>query len=433
MKHINDIEIMAPVGCWESLAAAIEAGATSVYFGIEHLNMRSRSSANFTTQDLHTIVERCQEVGVKTYLTLNTVMYPEDLPLMREIVDHAKLAGVSAIIASDIAALQYAYALGVEVHLSTQLNIANTEALKFYAQFADVVVLARELNMDQVASIYRDIVEQDIRGPKGELIRIEMFCHGALCMAVSGKCYLSLNNYAASANRGACVQICRRGYVVKDKESDLELEVDNQYIMSPKDLKTIHFLNKMLDAGVRVLKIEGRARGAEYVKTVVECYKEAVDLWKQGAFPHPLPKENGEGLLSDEAIEARIEDWNTRLARVFNRGFWDGYYQGQKLGEWTHTYGSRATRKKVFAGKCTNFFKNISVAEFYLEATKEIKEGDELLITGETTGAYELVAKDIHDAQGQLRTDIQKGEYFAIKTEKIVRRGDRIFLLKVEE
>ena len=433
MKHINDIEIMAPVGCWESLAAAIEAGATSVYFGIEYLNMRSRSSANFTTQDLHTIVERCQEVGVKTYLTLNTVMYPEDLPLMREIVDHAKMAGVSAIIASDIAALQYAYAQGVEVHLSTQLNIANTEALKFYAQFADVVVLARELNMDQVASIYQDIVEQDIRGPKGELIRIEMFCHGALCMAVSGKCYLSLNNYAASANRGACVQICRRGYVVKDKESDLELEVDNQYIMSPKDLKTIHFLNKMLDAGVRVLKIEGRARGAEYVKTVVECYKEAVDMWKQGAYSHPLPKGKGEGLLSDEAIEARIEDWNTRLARVFNRGFWDGYYQGQKLGEWTHTYGSRATRKKVFAGKCTNFFKNISVAEFYLEATKEIKEGDELLITGETTGAYELVAKDIHDAKGELRTEIQKGEYFALKTEKIVRRGDRIFLLKVEE
>jgi putative protease len=422
MKHINDIEIMAPVGCWESLAAAIEAGATSVYFGIEYLNMRSRSSANFTTQDLHTIVERCQEVGVKTYLTLNTVMYPEDLPLMREIVDHAKMAGVSAIIASDIAALQYAYAQGVEVHLSTQLNIANTEALKFYAQFADVVVLARELNMDQVASIYRDIVEQDIRGPKGELIRIEMFCHGALCMAVSGKCYLSLNNYAASANRGACVQICRRGYVVKDKESDLELEVDNQYIMSPKDLKTIHFLNKMLDAGVRVLKIEGRARGAEYVKTVVECYKEAVDMWL-----------NNNDIWMTDTIEAHIDNWNTRLARVFNRGFWDGYYQGQKLGEWTHTYGSRATRKKVFAGKCTNFFKNISVAEFYLEAAKEIKEGDELLITGETTGAYELVAKDIHDAKGELRTEIQKGEYFAIKTEKIVRRGDRIFLLKVEE
>ena len=425
MKRISDIEIMAPVGCWESLAAAIEAGATSVYFGIEYLNMRSRSSANFTTQDLHTIVERCQAVGVKTYLTLNTVMYPEDLPLMREIVDHAKIAGVSAIIASDIAALQYAYSQGVEVHLSTQLNIANTEALKFYAQFADVVVLARELNMEQVASIYRDIVEQDIRGPKGELIRIEMFCHGALCMAVSGKCYLSLNNLGASANRGACMQICRRGYVVKDKESNLELEVDNQYIMSPKDLKTIHFLNKMLDAGVRVLKIEGRARGAEYVKTVVECYREAVELWQQG--------DEVMRRLGDEAIEAKIEEWNTRLARVFNRGFWDGYYQGQRLGEWTHKYGSRATRKKVFAGKCTNFFKNISVAEFYLEATPEIREGDELLITGETTGAYELVAKDLHDGKGKLRTDIQKGEYFAIKTDKIVRRGDRIFLLKIDE
>lgn len=417
---------MAPVGCWESLAAAIEAGATSVYFGIEYLNMRSRSSANFTTQDLHTIVERCQAVGVKTYLTLNTVMYPEDLPLMREIVNHAKIAGVSAIIASDIAALQYAYSQGVEVHLSTQLNIANTEALKFYAQYADVVVLARELNMEQVASIYRDIQEQDIRGPKGELIRIEMFCHGALCMAVSGKCYLSLNNLGASANRGACMQICRRGYIVKDKESDLELEVDNQYIMSPKDLKTIHFLNKMLDAGVRVLKIEGRARGAEYVKTVVECYREAVELWEGGNWQLAI----GDGQLD---IEAKIEEWNTRLARVFNRGFWDGYYQGQRLGEWTHKYGSRATRKKVFAGKCTNFFKNISVAEFYLEATQEIREGDELLITGETTGAYELVAKDLHDGNGQLRTDIQKGEYFAIKTDKIVRRGDRLFLLKIDE
>lgn len=417
---------MAPVGCWESLAAAIEAGATSVYFGIEYLNMRSRSSANFTTQDLHTIVERCQAVGVKTYLTLNTVMYPEDLPLMREIVNHAKIAGVSAIIASDIAALQYAYSQGVEVHLSTQLNIANTEALKFYAQYADVVVLARELNMEQVASIYRDIQEQDIRGPKGELIRIEMFCHGALCMAVSGKCYLSLNNLGASANRGACMQICRRGYIVKDKESDLELEVDNQYIMSPKDLKTIHFLNKMLDAGVRVLKIEGRARGAEYVKTVVECYREAVELWEGGNWQLAI----GDGQLD---IEAKIEEWNTRLARVFNRGFWDGYYQGQRLGEWTHKYGSRATRKKVFAGKCTNFFKNISVAEFYLEATQEIREGDELLITGETTGAYKLVAKDLHDGKGQLRTDIQKGEYFAIKTDKIVRRGDRLFLLKIDE
>jgi putative protease len=423
MKDMN-IEIMAPVGCWESLAAAIEAGATSVYFGIEYLNMRSRSSANFTTQDLHTIVARCQEVGVKTYLTLNTVMYPEDLPLMHEIVDNAKQAGVSAIIASDIAALQYAYQQGVEVHLSTQLNIANIEALKFYAQYADVVVLARELNMEQVASIHRDILEQDIRGPKGELIRIEMFCHGALCMAVSGKCYLSLNNLGASANRGACMQICRRGYVVKDKESELELEVDNQYIMSPKDLKTIHFLNKMLDAGVRVLKIEGRARGPEYVKTVVECYKEAVELWLQG---------EGQWPADDEEMEEKIDHWNTRLARVFNRGFWDGYYQGQRLGEWTHKYGSRATRKKVFAGKCTNFFKNISVAEFYLEALPQIQEGDELLITGETTGAYETIAHDMHDSKGQPQSIILKGNYFAIKTDKVVRRGDRIFLLRVDD
>ena len=420
MNRNNDIEIMAPVGCWESLAAALEAGATSVYFGIEYLNMRARSSANFTTQDLHTIVERCQAAGVKTYLTLNTVMYPEDLPLMQEIVNHAKAARVSAIIAADIAVLQYARSVGVEVHLSTQLNIANTEALKFYAQYADVVVLARELNMEQVASIYKDIIEQDIRGPHGDLIRIEMFCHGALCMAVSGKCYLSLNNYAASANRGACVQICRRGYIVKDKESDLELEVDNQYIMSPKDLKTIHFLNKMLDAGVRVLKIEGRARGAEYVKTVVECYKEAVDAWHRGEW-------------SDEAIEQKIAAWDAQLMRVFNRGFWDGYYLGQKLGEWTHKYGSRATRKKVFAGKCTNFFKNISVAEFYLEATPQIQEGDELLITGETTGAYETVAHDMHDAKGQPQTVIEKGNFFAIKTDKIIRRGDRIFLLKAND
>ena len=320
----TDVEIMAPVGCWESLAAAIEAGATSVYFGIEHLNMRARSSANFTTQDLHTIVAKCREAGVKTYLTLNTVMYPEDLPLMREIVDNAKQAGVDAIIASDIAVMQYCAKVGQEVHLSTQLNIANTEALKFYAQFADVAVLARELNLDQVASIHRDIEEQHICGPKGELLRIEMFCHGALCMAVSGKCYLSLNNYGLSANRGACVQVCRRGYTVKDKSSDLELDIDNQYIMSPKDLKTIHFLNKMLDAGVRVLKIEGRARSAEYVDTVVRCYREAVEAWQKGEYN------------DDAVIEPKIAEWNERLSRVFNRGFWDGYYQGQRLGEWNH-------------------------------------------------------------------------------------------------
>lgn len=415
------IEIMAPVGCWESLAAAIQAGATSVYFGIEYLNMRARSSANFTTDDLHKIVAICREAGVKTYLTLNTVMYPEDLPLMHTIVDNAKAAGLDAIIASDIAVMQYARSQGVEIHLSTQLNIANTEALRFYAQFADVVVLARELNMAQVASIHRDIIEQHICGPKGELLRIEMFCHGALCMAVSGKCYLSLNNLGYSANRGACMQVCRRGYIVKDKESDLELEVDNQYIMSPKDLKTIHFLNKMLDAGVRVLKIEGRARGAEYVQTVVSCYREAVEAWQRGEY------------ADDALILPRIDDWNTRLARVFNRGFWDGYYQGQRLGEWTHSYGSQATRRKVYAGKCTNFFKNIGVAEFFIEAVDMVCEGDELLVTGETTGAYEVVAHDIRNAKGERKEEIKKGAYFSLKTEKTLHRGDKLFVLRATQ
>lgn len=416
-------EIMAPVGSWESLAAAIEAGADSVYFGIEHLNMRARSSANFTTQDLHTIVERCQAAGVKTYLTLNTVMYPEDLPLMREIVDHAKQAGLTAIIASDISVMQYANEVGVEVHLSTQLNIANTEALRFYAQFADVVVLARELNMEQVTAIHHDIVEQHICGKHGELIRIEMFCHGALCMAVSGKCYLSLHNYNASANRGACVQICRRGYTVQDKETGMQLDIDNQYIMSPKDLKTIHFLNKMLDAGVTVFKIEGRARGAEYVKTVVTCYKEAIEAYKNGEFERP-------------DVSARIADWNERLARVFNRGWWDGYYLGQRLGEWTHEYGSRATRTKVYAGKVTNYFKQIGVAEFFIEAA-EIKQGDEFLVTGETTGAYEGVFDDIRidlkqsgmkDATLPENTAV-KGVYFSSKTDKVLHRGDKLYKL----
>jgi putative protease len=416
----SKIEIMAPVGSWESLASAIEAGATSVYFGIEYLNMRARSSANFTTQDMHQIVHICANVGVKTYLTLNTVIYPEDLPLMQEIVDQAKKAGVDAIIASDIAVLQYAYQQGVEVHLSTQLNIANIEALRFYAQFADVVVLARELNMQQVASIHQQIIQQDIRGPKGELIRIEMFCHGALCMAVSGKCYLSLNNLGASANRGACMQVCRRGYIVKDKESDLELEVDNQYIMSPKDLKTIHFLNHLLDAGVTVLKIEGRARGAEYVKTVVACYKEAVHAWEAGEY-------------ASETIEQRITEWDQRLARVFNRGFWDGYYQGKKLGEWTNKYGSKATRQKRYVGRCTNFFKNISVAEFFVEAIDQVKEGDELLIIGETTGAYEMVAQELHDNKGKVKSQIAKGAYFAVKTDHLIRRGDKLYVMQVVE
>lgn len=415
-KTNTHIEIMAPVGNREALIAAIEAGATSVYFGIEHLNMRARSSANFTTADMDGIVATCREAGVRTYLTLNTVMYPEDLPLMREIVDHAHQVGVDAIIASDIAVMQYVAQIGQEVHLSTQLNIANTEALRFYAQFADVVVLARELNMDQVASIHRDIEEQGIVGPKGELLRIEMFCHGALCMAVSGKCYLSLNNYGYSANRGACVQVCRRGYTVRDKSSDLELDIDNQYIMSPKDLKTIHFLNKMLDAGVRVLKIEGRARGAEYVSTVVRCYREAVQAWRNGDYE------------DDNRILPQLAAWNERLSQVFNRGFWDGYYQGQRLGEWTHTYGNLATRKKIYAAKCTNFFKNLSVAEFMLEAVDSISNNQDILITGATTGLYESNTQGIRNAAGQPADCIRKGEFFSIKTDKLIHRGDKLYI-----
>ena len=415
-KTNTHIEIMAPVGNREALIAAIEAGATSVYFGIEHLNMRARSSANFTTADMDDIVATCREAGVRTYLTLNTVMYPEDLPLMREIVEHAHQVGVDAIIASDIAVMQYAAQIGQEVHLSTQLNIANTEALRFYAQFADVVVLARELNMDQVASIHRDIEEQGIVGPKGELLRIEMFCHGALCMAVSGKCYLSLNNYGYSANRGACVQVCRRGYTVRDKSSDLELDIDNQYIMSPKDLKTIHFLNKMLDAGVRVLKIEGRARGAEYVSTVVRCYREAVEAWRNGDYE------------DDNRILPQLAAWDERLSQVFNRGFWDGYYQGQRLGEWTHTYGNLATRKKIYAAKCTNFFKNLSVAEFMLEAVDSITNNQDILITGATTGLYESTTQGIRNAAGQPTDCIRKGEFFSIKTDKLIHRGDKLYI-----
>ncbi len=404
-------EIMAPVGCWESLAAAIQAGADSVYFGIEHLNMRARSSANFTTEDLHRIVAICRDAHVKTYLTLNTVMYPEDLALMHEIVNHAKSAGVDAIIASDIAVMQYANAQDVEVHLSTQLNIANTDALRFYAQFADVVVLARELNMQQVASIHQDIVTQQICGKHGQLVRLEMFCHGALCMAVSGKCYLSLHNMNSSANRGACMQVCRRGYTVRDKESDIELDIDNQYIMSPKDLKTIHFINKLLEAGVSVFKIEGRARGPEYVKTVVECYREAIESYYNGTYN------------SD-----KIALWDERLSRVFNRGFWNGYYLGQRLGEWTKDYGSKATRRKVYVGKCTNYFKNINVAEFLVEAAV-VHQGDELLVTGETTGAYECVATEIRvDLKPAAMAD--KGEYFSLKTDTPLHRGDKLYIMQ---
>ena len=426
-EQMVNIEIMAPVGSYESLAAAINAGAGSVYFGIEHLNMRARSAANFTTDDLHKIVAICREAGVKTYLTVNTVIYPEDIETMQTIVNHAREAGVDAIIASDIAVMQYACQKGVEVHLSTQLNIANTEALKFYAQFADVVVLARELNLKQVAAIHRDIIEQDIRGRQGEQIRIEMFCHGALCMAVSGKCYLSLHNLNASANRGACAQICRRAYTVHDKSSDVELDVDNEYIMSPKDLKTIHFLGEMLDAGVSVLKIEGRARGPEYVHTVVTCYREAIEAWRNGEY-------------KDSKIDEKIAVWDERLATVFNRGFWNGYYLGQRLGEWTNNYGSKATKRKVYAGKCTNYFKNIGVAEFLLEAIPELHEGDELLVTGHTTGVYEAVAKDMHitieengKSQDLCTPIVKQGTLFAMRTTNSVHRGDKLFLLQPAE
>lgn len=406
----KDFEIMAPVGSYESLAAAIQGGAGSVYFGIEGLNMRSRSSNNFTTGDLHEIVALCKQHHIKSYLTVNTVLYDEDLPLMREIIDAAKEAQVSAIIAADVAAMSYARSIGVEVHLSTQLNISNVEALKFYSRFADVVVLARELNLLQVSAIYRQIVEQHITGPAGDLIRIEMFCHGALCMAVSGKCYLSLHEFNASANRGACYQVCRRGYSVKDKDSEIELDIDNQYIMSPKDLKTIHFMNKMMDAGVRVFKIEGRARGAEYVRTVVECYKEAVKAYCSGDF-------------SDEKVVA----WDERLKTVFNRGFWNGYYLGQRLGEWSANYGSNATKKKVYIGKGIKYFSHIGVAEFLMESGS-LKAGDEILITGPTTGAVMHTADEIR-VDLQPVTEAVKGQHISIKLGEKIRPSDKLYKL----
>ncbi len=408
MLQRNEIEIMAPAGSWESLAAAIKAGANSVYFGIEKLNMRSKSSSNFTTEDLRKIVQICNENKVKTYLTVNTIIYDNDMALMREIIDTAKEVQVSAIIASDVAALTYANSVGVEVHLSTQLNITNVESLKFYAQFADVVVLARELNLKQVKEIHQAIVEQQIKGKNGNLIRIEMFCHGALCMAVSGKCYLSLHEKNLSANRGECNQICRRGYTVKDKDSEIELDIDNEYIMSPKDLKTIEFVDEMLDSGVRVFKIEGRARGPEYVKTVVTCYNEAIDA-----------------VLNDNFTEEKIAGWNERLARVFNRGFWNGYYLGQRLGEWSKNYGSEATHRKIYVGKVTNYFSKIKVAEILLE-TQNLSVGDEILITGETTGAYEDKIEEIRVNLKPVET-VEKGTYFSIETKELVRRNDKVY------
>lgn len=399
---------MAPAGSWESLTAAIHAGADSVYFGIEKLNMRSKSSSNFTIVDLPNIVAVCKKNKVKSYLTINTILYDQDLSLMQKIIDAAKISGITAIIVSDVAAMYYAKTTGVEVHLSTQLNITNIEALKFYAQFADVVVLARELNMEQVAYIYNKIIEENIRGTSGNLIRIEMFCHGALCMAVSGKCYLSLHEKNLSANRGACNQICRKGYIVKDKDSEIELEIDNEYIMSPKDLKTIGFIDKMIESGVRVFKIEGRARGPEYVKTVVSCYREAIESYIAGTYSNLL-----------------LNDWETRLKKVFNRGFWNGYYLGQRLGEWSSNYGSEATHRKVYIGKCTNYFKKIGVAEFLIEA-QYLTQGDEILITGETTGAYEAIANEII-VENKNAEKIEKGSYFSMKTNELIRRNDKLY------
>ena len=404
----EDFEIMAPVGCYESLQAAIQAGADSIYFGIEGLNMRARSSVNFTIDDLHNIAQICDQNGLKSYLTVNTIIYDNDMALMRSIIDAAREAGISAIIASDVAAMTYARSIGVEVHLSTQLNISNVEALRFYSQFADVVVLARELNMDQVAHIYRAIEEENIVGPAGKPIRIEMFCHGALCMAVSGKCYLSLHQMNNSANRGGCMQICRRSYQVTDRETGEELAIENQYIMSPKDLKTIHFLNKLVDSGVRVFKIEGRARGPEYVSNVVSCYNEAIEACLEGTF-------------TDE----RIAEWDTRLATVFNRGFWDGYYLGQRLGEWSKNYGSSATKRKEYVGKGVKYFSNLGVAEFLLESG-ELSVGEEILITGPTTGAIFVVVEEIRVALKSV-DKVTKGQHFSIKLDRKIRPSDKLY------
>lgn len=409
----NSFEVMAPVGSRESLAAAIQAGADSVYFGIGKLNMRSHSANHFTIEDLRDIARDCNEHGIKTYLTVNTIIYGEDIETMHEIVDAAHEAGISAVIASDVAVMTYCRKIGQEVHLSTQLNISNIEALRFYAQFADVVVLARELNMQQVADIYSQIVEQNICGPSGNHVRIEMFCHGALCMAISGKCYLSLDNTLRSANRGSCMQLCRRSYVVTDSETGTQLEVDNKYIMSPKDLKTIRFIDKMMTAGVRVFKIEGRARSAEYVYTVVKCYKEAIQSVIDGTF-----------------TKEKKDDWDARLATVFNRGFWDGYYLGQQLGEWNSEYGSSATERKQYVGKGRKYFSKIGVAEFQIEAAT-FKPGDKLLITGPTTGVIYVTPTEIHGNNGPIAEALQ-GMRVSIAVPEKVRESDKLFkIIKV--
>jgi len=404
----RDVEIMAPVGSFESLMAAIQGGAGSVYFGIEHLNMRSRSANNFTLDDLKKIVDIASENNVKTYLTLNVEIFDGEIDLMHEVVSTAKEAGVSAVIAADVSVIQYARSIGLEVHISTQVNITNIEAVKFYSNFADVVVLAREMNLGRVYEISNQIKEEQIKGSSGELIRLEMFVHGALCMATSGKCYLSLHEMNSSANRGACLQTCRRAYTVTDKETGAELEIDNEYIMSPKDLKTVHFLNKILDSGVSVLKIEGRARSPEYVKTTVQCYREAVDSY-----------------FDNDFTDKKIENWNTRLAAVFNRGFWDGYYLGQRLGEWSKNYGSQATKRKLYIGKATNYFTKIKVAEFRLE-TSNLKIGDEIVITGPTTGVIETIVKEIRVDLKPVE-EAKKGEQISIQIDEKIRRADKLY------
>ena len=409
-QKLSDFEIMAPVGSRESLAAAIQSGADSIYFGIEKLNMRAHSASTFTITDLQEIAEICNQHGIKSYLTVNTIIYDEDIPLMHEIVDAAKKAGISAVIASDVAVMTYCRQVKQEVHLSTQLNISNIEALRFYAQFADVVVLARELNMDQVTEIHRQAVEQHICGPSGNPIRIEMFCHGALCMAISGKCYMSLDAANRSANRGECVQICRRSYTLTDTETGHQIEVDRQYLMSPKDLKTVRFIDRMMNAGVRVFKIEGRARGPEYVYAVVKCYKEAIQSVLDGTF-----------------TEEKKDQWDERLARVFNRGFWDGYYQGQQMGEWNKEYGSCATERKVYVGRGQKYFSKLGVAEFSVEATT-FQVGDKLLITGPTTGVMYITADEIHDDHGPVQV-AQQGTRVSVAVPDKVRPSDKLFKL----
>ena len=410
----EDIEIMSPVGSYESLMGAIQGGANSVYFGVGELNMRSRSANNFTIDDLRNIVAIAQENNLRTYLTLNTIIYNEELDYMRKVVDAAKESNITAIIASDMAVIAYAREKKVEVHLSTQCNVTNTEAVKFYSQFADVIVTAREVSLDKVKQITTYIKENNITGPSGRLVQIECFVHGALCMAVSGKCYLSLDNANKSANKGACLQYCRRPYKVTDIDGGTELVVDNQYIMSPKDLKTIDFLDKVLDAGVRVLKIEGRGRSAEYVKTVTRTYKEAVKAYFDGEF-----------------TQENKDKWNKELSKVYNRGFWDGYYLGQTIGEWTEKYGSRATKVKEFIGTITNYFKDINVAEVRLE-TGELTIGDDIIILGKTTGVYEDTIKEIRVDLLPVEKAI-KGDMFSIPTHEIIRRGDKLYKIKDAE